>query len=131
MELPKARIVTRFAGREPRVYGYHVYGNLIDCDNVSILEDEEALKNLVIEAARIGNMTLLDVKTWKIGLGASVVAIVLESHIAIHTWPEFKYATVDVYTCGSHTNPVVAFKYIESVLKPRRVERGEFPRILE
>ncbi|MDM7275171.1 MAG: adenosylmethionine decarboxylase [Thermoprotei archaeon] len=131
MRLSKAGITVGFAGRKPRVHGYHVYGNLIDCVNDSILEDEEALKNLVLEAAKVGNMSVLDVKTWKIGLGASVVAIILESHIAIHTWPEFRYATVDVYTCGSHTNPMAAFEYIKSVLKPRKVERGEFPRILE
>ncbi|MEM1873758.1 MAG: adenosylmethionine decarboxylase [Acidilobaceae archaeon] len=117
--------------RKPRVYGYHVAGNLLDCDRVDILMDVESLKKTVIEATEIGNMTLLDIKAWKIGLGASVVAIVLESHIAVHTWPEFSFATVDVYTCGKHTNPRAAFDYIVSVLKPRRVELREFERVLE
>jgi len=120
----------RVDGR-PRVYGYHVYGNFIDCANTAILSDEEALKEIVVEAARIGNMRLLDVKSWKIGLGVSVIAVVLESHITIHTWPEYRYATVDVYSCGTHTNPVAAFEYIKSVLKPRVVESGGFERILE
>jgi len=118
-------------GERPRVYGYHVYGNFIDCANTAILSDEEALREIVVEAARIGNMRLLDVKSWKIGLGVSVVAVVLESHITIHTWPEYRYATVDVYSCGTHTNPVAAFEYIKSVLKPRVVEGGGFERILE
>ena len=73
-----------------RVVGKHVYGNLIDCMNENLLSDVEELKRIVIEAAEEGNMTLLDVKAWKIGLGVSVVAIILESHITIHTWPEYK-----------------------------------------
>ncbi|MEB3758061.1 MAG: adenosylmethionine decarboxylase [Desulfurococcales archaeon] len=114
-----------------RVVGKHVYGNLIDCMNENLLSDVEELKRIVIEAAEEGNMTLLDVKAWKIGLGVSVVAIILESHITIHTWPEYKYATVDVYSCGSHTDPHKAFEYIVSALKPRKVEMGKASRSLE
>ncbi len=114
-----------------RVVGKHVYGNLIDCMNENLLSDVEELKRIVIEAAEEGNMTLLDVKAWKIGLGVSVVAIILESHITIHTWPEYKYATADVYSCGSHTDPYKAFEYIVSALKPRKVEMGKASRSLE
>jgi len=114
----------------PKVYGKHIYGNLYECD-VEILKNEKELRNIVVEAAKRGNMTLLDVKSWKIGEGVSVVAIVLESHITIHTWPEYAFATVDVYSCGKHTDPEAAFTYIVGRLKPRRVERGEADRSLE
>ncbi|OYT61026.1 MAG: adenosylmethionine decarboxylase [Desulfurococcales archaeon ex4484_217_1] len=107
----------------PKVVGKHVYGELYDCD-AELLRNEEMLKDIVIEATRIGNMTLLDVKSWKIGDGVSIVAIVLESHIAVHTWPEFSFATVDVYSCGEHTEPEAAFHYIASSLKARKVIRG-------
>ena len=116
--------------REPKVYGRHVYGNLYECD-ADILRDEGKLREIVIEAAKIGNMTLLDVKSWKIGEGVSVVAIVLESHITIHTWPEYRFATVDVYSCGKHTDPDSAFNYIVKALGARRVERGVTSRNLE
>ncbi len=116
--------------REPKVYGRHVYGNLYECD-ASILRDEERLREIVIEAAKLGNMTLLDVKSWKIGEGVSVVAIVLESHITIHTWPEYRFATVDVYSCGKHTDPDSAFNYIVKALGAKRVERGVTSRNLE
>jgi len=116
--------------REPKVYGRHVYGNLYECD-ANILRDEKKLREIVIEAANIGNMTLLDVKSWKIGEGVSVVAIVLESHITIHTWPEYRFATVDVYSCGKHTDPDSAFNYIVKALGAKRVERGVTSRNLE
>ncbi len=113
-----------------RVVGQHIYGNLYECDQ-SVLTDEEYLEKVVVEAAQLGNMQLLEVKTWKIGLGVSVVAIILESHITIHTWPEFRFATVDVYSCGSHTDPEKAFNHIVKALKARRVVRGYADRSLE
>jgi len=119
------------AERTPRVVGKHVYGNLIDCQNKEALRNPEVLEQIVREAAEVGNMTILDIKSWKIGEGVSVVAIILESHITIHTWPEFGYATVDVYSCGDHTDPKAAFDYIVEALKPLKVEYGLADRSLE
>lgn len=104
------------------VYGKHVVGNLYECEE-NRLDDVAYLIDLVRNAAITGNMTLLDIKSWKIGLGVSVFGIVLESHISIHTWPEYSFATVDVYSCGNHTDPEKAFNFIASSLKPRRVEK--------
>lgn len=116
-------LMTHTGGKniEARVYGKHVYGNLYECD-AELLSDSEFLKKVVVEAARLGNMTLLDVRTWYMGPGVSVVAIILESHISIHTWPEYSFATVDVYSCGRHTNPLKAFEHIVESLKARRYE---------
>ena len=114
-----------------RVVGRHVYGNLYNCRNIELLRDPRRLEGVVVEAAKVGGMTLLDVKSWKIGDGVSLVAIVLESHIAIHTWPEYGFATVDVYSCGSHTNPQAAFDYIVEALKPEKVTMGLADRSLE
>jgi S-adenosylmethionine decarboxylase len=114
-------LVMRTGGKnvEVRVYGKHVYGNLYECDP-ELLSDPEFLKKTVVEAARLGNMTLLDVRAWYMGPGVSVVAIILESHISIHTWPEYSFATVDDYSCGKHTNPLKAFEHIAKSLKARR-----------
>jgi len=111
----------------PKVFGKHYYGNLYGC-NVEKLRDEEYLRWLVTKASEIGNMTLLDVKSWKMGEGVSVVAIVLESHITIHTWPEFAFATVDVYSCGSHTDPKKAFDFIVKELEAKKVVMGSADR---
>ncbi|MEM4632720.1 MAG: adenosylmethionine decarboxylase, partial [Pyrobaculum sp.] len=85
------------------VVGKHVYGELYEIDE-KLLEDEQRLRKIVIEAAHIANMHIVEVNSWKFKggdkEGVSVIALVLESHIAIHTWPVYKYATVDVYTCG-------------------------------
>ncbi len=117
--------------KKPKVVGRHVYGNAKGCKNVSLLRDEKSLINLLNKAGQVGNMTILDIKAWKIGEGVSAVAIVLESHITIHTWPEYRFATVDVYSCGSHTDPKKAFDYIINELNPDDVEFGMTDRSLE
>lgn len=119
-----------------RIVGRHVYGNLYDPDP-EIISDEGKLREVVVEAAKLANMTLVELKSWKIGGdkgGVSVIALVVESHIAIHTWVEYNYATVDVYTCGSKSDPWKAFNYIVSVLKPKEytvnyADRSSKPRI--
>ncbi|MEZ0289538.1 MAG: adenosylmethionine decarboxylase [Sulfolobales archaeon] len=115
--------------KTPRVVGRQVYGNLYDCDP-RLLADSVYLESVIREAAEIGNMKLLDIKAWKIGLGVSIVGIILESHISIHTWPEYGFATVDVYSCGAHTDPEKAFDYIVKALKAGRVEKGYADRSL-
>ncbi|MEM1749128.1 MAG: adenosylmethionine decarboxylase, partial [Sulfolobales archaeon] len=88
----------------------------------NIIGDEDLLKNLIKDAARLANMTLVEVKSWKVeGIkgGVSVLALIVESHIALHTWVEYRYATVDIYTCGEKSDPWTAFEYILSVLKPK------------
>ena len=114
-----------------RVYGKHVYGNLYKCRNRELLRNPDMLEKVTLNAAKIGRMTLLDIKSWKIGEGVSLIAIVLESHIAIHTWPEYDFATVDVYTCGHGSDPQAAFDYIVSALLPKRVVLGFANRSLE
>lgn len=107
------------------VYGKHIYGNLYECD-VDILADERLLREIVIEAVKRAKMTLWDLKSWKFGGekgGVSVIALVVESHIAIHTWTEYAYATVDVYTCGDGSDPEVAFDYIATKLKAKEVRK--------
>lgn len=106
------------------IVGKHYYANLYGID-VERAWDEEGLKDAVIRAAEVSNMTLLDVKSWKLGGvkgGVSVIAIVLESHITVHTWPHYGYATVDVYTCGEDSEPSLGLKVLLEYLKPREYD---------
>jgi S-adenosylmethionine decarboxylase len=105
------------------VVGRHVYGNLYGCDP-EVLRDEAALITIVKEAVKVANAILLSIGSYRFGPegGLTVFAVVAESHISIHTWPEHGFATVDVYTCGDHTDPKAAFDYIASRLRPKKVE---------
>ncbi len=105
---------------EQYIVGKHVYANLYGVP-VELVGNEGYLRETVVKAAELANMTLLDIETYRLGGrkgGVSVIALVLESHIAIHTWPNYHYATVDVYTCGAKSDPWKAFEYILDRLKP-------------
>lgn len=122
-EVSKASAGMEAAGANSGDYivGRHVYGNLYGVKK-ELLWDKELLEETVRKAAEIANMHLLEMKTWIVeGFhgGISVIALVLESHISLHTWPDYGYATVDVYTCGEKGDPWKAFNYIVSRLKPK------------
>jgi len=108
-----------------QIVGKHVYGNLYGCA-ASQINNELSLKKLIVEAADAAKMTIFDTKVWKFGGekgGVSALALIIESHIAIHTWNEFHYATVDIFTVGEKSDPSMAFDYIVSKLKPKSVTR--------
>ena len=112
-----------------KVVGKHVFGNLYNCKGD--LNSEEFLKEIILEAVKISKSKLVDIFSHKFGeFGISIVAIVAESHISIHTWPEYNYATVDVYTCGN-TEPEKAFDFIVEKLKPEKFTKEVIDRSLE
>jgi len=107
------------------IVGKHVYGNLYGCD-AEALSDEQLIVSVVMEAVKVARATLMEIRSWKVeGVkgGVSVLALITESHIAVHTWPEYRYAAVDVFTCGDHSDPEAAFEHIVKALKPKWVVR--------
>jgi S-adenosylmethionine decarboxylase len=48
--------------------------------------------------------------------GVSGVVVIAESHLTIHTWPEYGYAAVDLFTCGEDVNPEIAFNFLKEQL---------------
>jgi len=106
--------------RDPFIIGKHVFGSLYGMD-IDKISDEDFIRNIAIKAAELANMHIVEAKSWSFGGvkgGVSAIVLVTESHIAIHTWREYNYATVDVYTCGEHSDPWRAFHYIIEMLKP-------------
>jgi len=103
------------------IVGKHVYGSLYGIEP-SVAEDEKLIREAVLDAVKAANSTLIQIMSWKVpGIkgGVSVMALVNESHIVVHAWTEYRYATVDVYTCGAHTRPDKAFELIVRRLKPK------------
>jgi S-adenosylmethionine decarboxylase len=85
--------------------GKHCILELYDC-NRSRLDDEAFLRDAITTAAKRAGATLLHLVTHRFDpQGVTGLALLAESHISIHTWPESGYAAVDVFTCGDHTMP--------------------------
>ncbi len=107
--------------REEYIIGKHVYGSLYGIDKEKAW-DEEFLRELLLKAVEEAGATLLDIRSWRVEGekgGISAIAIVLESHLALHTWPEYGYATFDAYTCGDKADPWKAWDLILRELKPK------------
>lgn len=75
--------------------------DLFDCEAEG-LDDPQALEALLRETAQQARLTLLQVATHRYEpQGMTVIGLVAESHISIHTWPEHRFVSVDLFTCGS------------------------------
>lgn len=60
--------------------------------------------------------------------GVTAVIVIAESHLAVHTWPEYGYAAVDLFTCGTSVDTWRAFEFVKSAFGATRVEVKEMPR---
>ncbi len=92
--------------------GTHLLIELRDC-NPSILKDLEKVKNTLISAAKEAKATIIDSSFHEFNpFGISGVVVIAESHLTIHTWPEYGYAAVDIFTCGDVIKPEIAASYL-------------------
>ena len=84
--------------RPPRSAGRHV---LVECFGALAASDAEHLEALLRRAAEAGGAKLLSCHMHGFGgAGVTGVALLAESHITVHTWPEWSYAAFDVFLCG-------------------------------
>ena len=85
--------------------GKHCILELYDC-SPSKLNDEAFLRSSITTAVQRAGATLLQLISHPFEpQGITGLALLAESHLSIHTWPESGYAAVDVFTCGDHTMP--------------------------
>jgi S-adenosylmethionine decarboxylase len=92
--------------------GRHLLLELFDCDPDAI-NSLDIVKTSMVEAARRAHATIVDAVFHEFNpFGISGVVVIAESHLAIHTWPEYRYAAVDVFSCGETLQPKVAVDYL-------------------
>ena len=107
--------------------GRHLIVDYWGCDR-DILNDEDELRELLKKAAIEAGAKVMSSHSHKFeGEGVTAVAILAESHISIHTWPEISFAGVDVYTCGN-CNPLLAHKLLSTELSASYSEVEEIKR---
>jgi len=96
------------------ILGTHWIIEYYECDP-KVLTNEKKILEYMLTATKKAKATIIAHTSHKLGQGVSVVIVVAESHLSIHTWPEYKYAAVDIFTCGK-TNPEKAFEYLKKAL---------------
>src|SRR5262249_19127003 len=108
--------------------GRHLLLEMFDCDPDAI-NSLEAVKGALVEAAKRAQATIVDVVFHEFNpFGISGVVVIAESHLAIHTWPEYRYAAVDIFSCGEVLQPEVAANYLVEQFAAERTSVVEMQR---
>lgn len=101
-------------------WGRHSFCNMEGIDSTCI-NDPDYFIALLHAAIATTNATLVDMVCHNfIPEGLSVIAVLRESHVAIHTYPEFHALFLDVFTCGKKADPEKVVSYIINELKPKQ-----------
>jgi S-adenosylmethionine decarboxylase len=108
--------------------GRHMLLELFDCDPDAI-NSLDIVKTSMVEAAKRAQATIVDVIFHEFNpFGISGVVVIAESHLAIHTWPEYRYAAIDVFSCGETLQPQVAVEHLVEQLGAARTSVVELQR---
>jgi len=94
--------------------GRHVLVEFFGCSS-DILNDVPLIESSMVAAAKEAGATVINSVFHHFSpFGVSGVVVIQESHLAIHTWPEYRYAAVDLFTCGNTVNPWVSFDKLKA-----------------
>lgn len=107
--------------------GRHILVEYYNCDP-DILKDPQLIEKSMNEAAITAKATIIDsvfhhFNPW----GVSGAVIIAESHLTIHTWPEYGFAAADFFTCGD-IDPWKSLNHLKTVLKAEISESVEISR---
>jgi S-adenosylmethionine decarboxylase len=106
--------------------GIHILADLYGVE-ASALRDSAALESLLCRVARDAGAHVLSSHFHRFGESGGITGVVLlaESHISIHTWPEFGLAAADIFMCGA-TDAERALAILTEDLSPthRHIERA-------
>lgn len=115
--------------------GYSTFGRHVVLDtwggDAHLLNDLDELRAHMIQAAEASGATILSVQAKQFSpQGVTVLVLLSESHLSIHTYPEKGFAAIDCYTCGTTVDPEVSIEYLIRILKPhktyaKKITRGE------
>ncbi len=108
--------------------GRHILAEFYNCDEI-MMNDVDFIAKAMTEAARVSGATVVgsdfhEFKPW----GVSGVVVISESHLSIHTWPEYKYAAIDLFTCGSDVNPWIGLEFLKERFCAGHTETQELSR---
>lgn len=96
--------------------GRHIIAELYNCD-LEKIDDVTYVENSMLAAAEKAGATVINSTFHHFSpYGVSGVIVIQESHFSIHCWPEYGYASIDIYTCGDTVDPWVAYEYLKNKL---------------
>ena len=101
----------------------HILFDLLDCP-FDLLNEEEFIKDSLINASIVAKSKYLKVQTHKFEpQGVTGFALLKDSHISIHTWPEDDVARCDLFSCNPNTNYKAVIQYMQDRFHSTEVKR--------
>lgn len=108
--------------------GRHLLVELYDCDQ-EVLNDLGLIRETMLKAAvDCGAVVMGDSFHRFSPQGVSGVVVIAESHLSVHTWPEYGYAAADIFTCGTTVDPQLAAEVLVEGLGCRNPSLTEIQR---
>ena len=118
MQFPKKNHTLNTLNNEKKIVhqSQHLLLELYGC-KYEKLNDESFLRCTLNNAAKLASATVLNLISNKFEpQGVTAIALLAESHLSIHTWPESNYSAVDIFTCGHNMKPNIASNYLIEAL---------------
>jgi S-adenosylmethionine decarboxylase len=111
-----------------KALGIHLLIEFYSCNRRTI-DDRGRLEEIMSRAAEVAGATVLKTVFQDFNpQGVSGVVVIAESHLTIHTWPEHRYAAVDIFTCGTSVDPWKALDFLKERLEADGFEVRNFDR---
>ena len=108
--------------------GQQLIVELYGC-NRTLLDDPSRLEQILTEAiSRSGGTIIRPCFHQFSPHGVTGVVVIAESHVSIHTWPEFGYCALDVFTCGTQVKTDQIFEFVRSELEAQETSVMEVKR---
>jgi len=108
--------------------GTQILVELYECEPEK-LNDRNNIEKTLTEAVKRSGATIVATTFHTFSpFGVSGVVVIAESHVSIHTWPEYRYAAVDIFTCGDNIDPWVIHDGIKNALGAKNTSVTELKR---
>jgi len=111
-----------------RSLGNQIVAEFYSCDE-KLLNDVDFVQDAMVKAAEKAGAHIVTQTFHHFSPhGVSGAVIIAESHLAIHTWPEYGYAAVDLFTCGDQVSAERALQHLRESLKAEQISTMEIHR---
>jgi S-adenosylmethionine decarboxylase proenzyme len=108
--------------------GRQILVEFYDCDSDKI-NDVDFIESSILAATRSSGATIISHDFHKFSPhGVSGVVVIAESHVTIHSWPEYNYAAVDIFTCGETIDPWVIQEHLKEDFESTNISSMEMKR---
>jgi len=108
--------------------GIHIISDLYGCDPERLMRMEEIKQAIETTIEKSGLTKIKSHFHQFTPYGVTGLVLLSESHLAVHTWPEYGYVSLDVYSCGPSDASFSAHKKLVEFFKPRKTSTNVFTR---